>query len=184
MTSFMKPDDMIPANLLTLKSPMGPKRYAWEPPRQMGNFRAYDTVPRVQVVAQHQELAPKRQTIGAAGFDIRSAETSVVPPHGSAIVDTGISLALAPGTYASIRGRSSLAFKNDVTAFEGTIDSDYRGPIKVKLFNHSNTPFEVVRMQRIAQLIVQSFISPQMDLTQSLDDTVRGMGGFGSTGTI
>ena len=106
-----------------------------------------------------------------------------VPARGSAIVDTGVSVALPPGHYARIAGRSSLAFKHDVTAFEGTIDQDYRGPIKVKLFNHSDKEFPIAAKQRIAQMIIQTYVVPNMNVVSHLSQTERGGGGFGSTGT-
>ena len=81
-------------------------------------------------------------------------------------------------------GRSSLAFKHNVTAFEGTIDEDYRGSIKVKLFNHSDTEFKTGALSRIAQLIIQPVVVPRFDMVTILPDTDRGIGGFGSTGSI
>ena len=175
-TTFMKEDDMIPAGLLDSIPPLPVETHG------LGHFSRYDPNPHMHVAAEDAFL-PQRQTTGAAGFDLKSKDAMIVPAHGSAIVDTGVSVALPPGHYARIAGRSSLAFKHDVTAFEGTIDQDYRGPIKVKLFNHSDKEFPIAEKQRIAQMIIQTYVVPNMNVVSHLSQTERGTGGFGSTGT-
>lgn len=181
-TEFMKEADMLPKNLLTtpivLPTLLPYQLYG------LGQFRPYDPNPRMQIAAADSRHLPVRQSYGAAGFDLKSAEDKTVPPRGSAVVDTGVAVALPKGHYGRIAGRSSLAFNHDVTAFEGTIDEDYRGPIKVKLFNHSDTTYNVQQRQRIAQMIIQKYLAPNMDHVASLNITQRNTGGFGSTGSI
>ena len=174
----MKPDDYIPRSLLDMRLPLPVETHG------LGGFRPYDGTLRAQVVVHNPKHLPRRQSTCAAGFDLVTTKDVSVPARGSTIVDTGVALALPPGHYGRIAGRSSLAFKHDVTAFEGTIDEDYRGPVKVKLFNHSDETFEATALTRIAQLIVQPVVTPQWDMVDVLADTERGDGGFGSTGTI
>lgn len=174
----MKLDDYIPRSLLNLQGPLPVETHG------LGGLIPYDGTLRAQVVVTDPKHVPRRQSEGAAGFDLVTTKDVLVPARSSAIVDTGVRLALPPGHYGRIAGRSSLAFKHDVTAFEGTIDEDYRGPVKVKLFNQSDNDFEATALTRIAQLIVQPVVAPQLDVVATLVDTERGAGGFGSTGTI
>tara|TARA_B110000008_G_scaffold84252_1_gene86066 strand:- start:8022 stop:8567 length:546 start_codon:yes stop_codon:yes gene_type:complete len=178
-TEFMKVADMLPSDLLSNPVKLLPFQL-----HGLGHFRPFDPNPRMMVSAKDPSRVPSRQTPGAAGFDLKSSEDATVPPRGTAIVDTGISVALPSGYYGRIAGRSSLAFRHDVTAFEGTIDEDYRGPIKVKLFNHSDTPYNIQDRERIAQMIIQNYVVPNMELVATLVPTARNMGGFGSTGSI
>jgi len=178
MTTFMKPDDYVPTGLLCLPPALPAVMFG------LGDFKPYDTGLRTQVCVERPGCCPKRQSAGAAGFDLLAIEDVIVPARGSAIVDTGVSLALPAGHYGRVTGRSSLAFKYDVTAFEGTIDEDYRSSIKVKLFNHSDTTFKTGALSRIAQLIVQPVVAPRFDVVKILPDTDRGVRGFGSTDSI
>ena len=172
----MKEDDMLPKGLLDSRVPLPVETHG------LGHFSQYDHVPHIHMVIGHHDLMPKRQTPGAAGFDLKSKEAISIPARSSAVVDTGVSMALPVGHYARIAGRSSLAFKHDVTAFEGTIDQDYRGPIKVKLFNHSDKAFDIEEKQRIAQMIIHTYVVPNIDVVSHLSQTERATGGFGSTG--
>lgn len=174
----MKEDDCLPASLLKMDHPLPVETHG------LGGLRPYDTHLHGQVTVTDPQHLPRRQSAGAAGYDLVTSTDVKVPARGSAIVDTGVALAIPEGHYGRIAGRSSLAFKHDVTAFEGTIDEDYRGPIKVKMFNHSDTDFEASALTRIAQLIVQPYVAMRWDSTAILPDTVRGEKGFGSTGTI
>jgi dUTP pyrophosphatase len=174
MTSFMKEDEMLPKGLLNSRPPLPVEIHG------LGHFGDYQV--RTHVTVEAPELMPVRQTPAAAGFDLKSRYYVSIPASSSAIVDTGVSVALLPGHYARIAGRSSLAFNHDVTAFEGTIDEDYRGPIKVKLFNHSNKVFHIEESQRIAQMIIQTYVVPNLNAVSHLSQTQRGTGGFGSTG--
>ena len=119
-------------------------------------------------------------------MDLRAClETPVtLGPLERALVPTGLFIALPPGFEAQVRPRSGLAAKHGVTVLNtpGTIDADYRGEIKVILVNLSNTPFEIVPGERIAQMVVARHERVEWEETDSLDETERGTGGFGSTG--
>ena len=131
---------------------------------------------------------PAYATAGAAGFDLRAAVPGDAPlfllPGCHELVPTGFACAVPHGYEMQVRPRSGLALKHGVTVANtpGTVDSDYRGPIMVILINLGREPFKVSRGDRIAQAVVAP--APQLTLTEvdSLDATVRGEGGFGSTG--
>ncbi|KAD5507839.1 hypothetical protein E3N88_15542 [Mikania micrantha] len=111
-----------------------------------------------------------------------SAIETKVPARGKALVPTDLSIAVPEGTYARIAPRSGLAWKHSIDVGAGVIDADYRGPVGVILFNHSDVDFEVKAGDRIAQLIIEKIITPEVVEVDDLDSTVRGAGGFGSTG--
>lgn len=129
-------------------------------------------------------IEPIYMTEGAAGADIFSNdEIIVIKPRSSAIIKSGTFLELPSGYEAQVRPRSGLAFKNDVVCAFGTIDSDYRGEINVKLFNFSDSLIAIQKGDRIAQIIIQKveqfkFVKTNNKFTQ----TERGANGFGSTG--
>ncbi len=131
---------------------------------------------------------PARQTEGSAGMDLMAAipegEPLVIPPGQWLAVPTGLCLGLPPGLEAQIRPRSGLAFKEGVTVLNapGTIDSDYRGEVKVILINHGPAPFRIKRGMRIAQMVIAKVEPAVLVAVASLDETERGAGGFGSTG--
>lgn len=129
---------------------------------------------------------PMQQSIGASGFDLTSCEELTIMPGKHKLVNTGLKVEFPRGYEAQIRPRSGLALKYGVTVLNapGTIDSDYRGEVKVILINHGDEPFEVKRGERIAQMIICAVVMPRMDivLQKTLTETVRGKGGFGSTG--
>jgi dUTP pyrophosphatase len=125
---------------------------------------------------------PVRGSERAAGYDLCSASKLIVPAHGKAIVPTDLSIALPEGTYGRVAPRSGLAVKSFIDVGAGVIDQDYRGPLGVVLFNFSNVDFEVQVGDRIAQLIVEKIDTPLIVEVDNLDDTIRGVGGFGSTG--
>ncbi|XP_043709855.1 deoxyuridine 5'-triphosphate nucleotidohydrolase [Telopea speciosissima] len=127
-------------------------------------------------------VLPKRGSMLAAGYDLSSATEAKVPARGKALVPTDLSIAIPEGTYARIAPRSGLAWKNSIDVGAGVIDADYRGPIGVILFNHADVDFEVKLGDRIAQLILEKIITPKVLEVEDLDSTVRGDGGFGSTG--
>ena len=128
------------------------------------------------------------QTALAAGLDLLAAVPADAPvmlaPGARAIIPTGIAIALPPGTEGQVRPRSGLAAKNGVTVLNspGTIDADYRGEVGVILINHGAEPFAVTRGMRIAQLVIAKVEQAAFHEVESLDDTARGAGGFGSTG--
>jgi dUTP pyrophosphatase len=127
---------------------------------------------------------PSYASAGAAGLDLRAAEALSIGAGARALVATGIAIALPSGFEAQVRPRSGLAVKHGVTVLNapGTIDCDYRGEIKVPLINHGNEVFVIARGDRIAQMVIAP--APQVTLIEvtSLDETVRGAGGFGSSG--
>ncbi len=129
-------------------------------------------------------IIPTKATVGSAGYDIFSSEDKVLMPGKFDSISTGISIELPEGYEAQVRPRSGLAFKHGVTVLNspGTIDSDFRGEIKVLLINHSEKEFYIERGMRIAQLIVSSLVSLSFVTIDSLSDSNRGIGGFGSTG--
>ncbi|MDN8593815.1 MULTISPECIES: dUTP diphosphatase [unclassified Corynebacterium] len=128
---------------------------------------------------------PERAHRGDAGVDLHSAEDLVIAPGERALVKTGIALALPLGTVGLIHPRSGLAAKHGLTIVNapGTVDADYRGELMVCLLNtDKDTPFEITRGMRIAQLVVQRVELPDFVEVDELDETVRGAGGYGSTG--
>jgi dUTP pyrophosphatase len=127
-------------------------------------------------------ILPERKSFGAAGYDLASAEDCVIPARGRHVVQTGISIAVPTGTYARVAPRSGLAVKNGICVGAGVIDSDYRGPVGVVLFNHGDEDFVIEKGTRIAQLVLEKIVTPDVVEVQTLDDTVRGAGGYGSTG--
>ena len=136
-------------------------------------------------LAHAADLAlPSYATAGAAGMDLRSAESLTIQPHARALVATGIAIALPLGFEAQVRPRSGLAVKHGVTVLNapGTIDCDYRGEIKVPLINHGDHDFVIARGDRIAQMIVAPAPQVILEEVSSLDETHRGTGGFGSSG--
>ena len=131
---------------------------------------------------------PAYETIGSAGMDLRAAisegEPMTLAAGARALVPTGFSIGLPQGFEAQVRPRSGLALKHGVTCLNspGTIDSDYRGEVGVILINHGKEPFVIQRGERIAQMIISPVVQSAWIEVESLDETTRGAGGFGSTG--
>ncbi|XP_011505279.1 PREDICTED: deoxyuridine 5'-triphosphate nucleotidohydrolase [Ceratosolen solmsi marchali] len=125
---------------------------------------------------------PLKGSEKSAGYDLRSAEDRVVPAKGKVIVNTNLQIAVPEGTYGRVAPRSGLAWKHFLDVGAGVIDADYRGELGVVLFNHSDIDFVVKRGDRIAQLICEKIAYPDLEEVQTLDETKRGTGGFGSTG--
>lgn len=127
---------------------------------------------------------PAYATAGAAGMDVVSAEDVTIAPMGRHAVATGLALAIPEGYEIQVRPRSGLALKHGITLpnTPGTIDSDYRGELKCIMINLGAEPFEIRRGDRIAQLVVAPVQIGEMVEVEALDETVRGAGGFGSTG--
>ena len=148
---------------------------------------AANVVVGVQVLAHGEGLSlPAYATPQSAGVDLAAAITQDISlaPGARTLVPTGLALALPPGYEAQVRPRSGLALKNGVTVLNspGTIDADYRGEVGVVLINHGDQPLIIERGMRIAQLVVAPVIQVEFDVRDSLDETARGAGGFGSTG--
>jgi|TARA_B100000795_G_scaffold260185_1_gene235806 dUTP pyrophosphatase len=129
---------------------------------------------------------PTYKTDGASGMDLMAfiVEPIKLMPNNSCLVPTGLSMAFSEDYEVQIRPRSGLAIKNNITVLNtpGTIDSDYRGEIKIILFNHGNKEFIINNKDRVAQMILVPVVKIKLEVTDSLPDTIRGKGGFGSTG--
>ncbi len=127
---------------------------------------------------------PSYQTPGAAGMDVRAAEERTIGPGETALIATGFSIAVPPGFEAQLRPRSGLAIKHGLTLLNspGTIDSDFRGEVKIILTNLGFSPFYVNRGDRIAQMIIAKVERAALEEVEELDDTQRGDGGFGHSG--
>ena len=129
---------------------------------------------------------PEYKTNGASGMDLMAfiKEPINVKPKTSSLVPTGISVAFSEDYEIQIRPRSGLAVKNNISILNtpGTIDSDYRGEIKVIIFNHGDNDFLISNGDRIAQMILAPVIKIELEETNNLPETIRGEGGFGSTG--
>jgi dUTP pyrophosphatase len=129
---------------------------------------------------------PAYATAGAAGMDVLSAEDVTLAPGARHAVATGLSIAIPPGFEIQVRPRSGLALRHGISVpnTPGTIDSDYRGELRVILINHGAEPFEIVRGDRIAQLVLAPTIRASWLEVDELRETERGEGGFGSTGGV
>ena len=127
---------------------------------------------------------PAYATDGAAGMDVVAAEDLDVAPGARHAVATGFAIAIPPGHEVQVRPRSGLALKHGITCLNtpGTIDEDYRGEVKVILANLGSDPFPIRRGDRIAQLVPAPVLRATLDEVDTLDETARGSGGFGSTG--
>jgi dUTP pyrophosphatase len=127
---------------------------------------------------------PAYATEHAAGLDVVAAEALTLSPGARHAVATGFAIAIPEGYEVQVRPRSGLALKHGVTCLNtpGTIDADYRGEVKVILANLGTAPFEIARGDRIAQLVPAPVLRAEFSVVQSLDETARGSGGFGSTG--
>jgi dUTP pyrophosphatase len=145
----------------------------------------------VKLVGSVKVDLPKYQTVGAAGFDLQAAIENPIQlkPKGLGaknweLIPTGLSIQIPEGFEAQIRPRSGLALKNGISIVNspGTIDSDYIGPIGVILINHGIDTFVINPLDRIAQMIISPVVQVQLVLVDELTNTVRGAGGFGSTG--
>lgn len=141
----------------------------------------------VQKLVDVGAKAPSQAHFGDAGFDLHAAEDVTISAGRSVAVSTGIAIKLPAGTVGMVCPRSGLAAKNQVTVLNapGIVDEGYRGEVKVLLINHGERPFEVAAGDRIAQLVIVPYLAPTVTVLgggETLDDTDRGVGGFGSTG--
>ena len=146
----------------------------------------FQTVLIQKLVKDENFSFPNYQTDGSAGMDLSAfiKEDILIKPNERKIISTGIAISLPQNLEAQVRPRSGLAIKHGITVLNspGTIDSDYRGEIKVILINHSQDDFIVKNQDRIAQVVFSEFIKVSLEETDSLDETSRGQKGFGSTG--
>ena len=129
---------------------------------------------------------PSYKTSGASGMDLMAFIKSsiIIKPKTSCLIPTGLSVAFSEDYEVQIRPRSGLAAKNNISVLNtpGTIDSDYRGEIKIIIYNHGNKEFVVNNEDRIAQMILTPVVKMELEETNDLPETIRGEGGFGSTG--
>ena len=132
----------------------------------------------------HDLPLPAYATAHAAGLDVVAAEHLTLAPGARAAIATGFAIAIPEGYEVQVRPRSGLALKHGITCLNtpGTIDADYRGEVKVILANLGTEPFEIVRGERIAQLVPAAVTRARFEEVATLDETPRGSGGFGSTG--
>ena len=141
---------------------------------------------RVQRLPNNPDLPlPSRQTTGSAGFDLASAEPDfVLAPGERRLVATGLAIEIPPGIEGQVRPRSGLALRHGITMpnAPGTIDSDYRGEVRVILQNSGTQPVTIARGDRIAQLVFARYETPELVDVAELEASNRGAGGFGSTG--
>lgn len=142
---------------------------------------------KVKIVNHSGFPLPAYETPGSAGMDVRAAltEPMTLPAGGRALVPTGLRIQLPVGYECQVRPRSGLALKKGITVLNtpGTVDADYRGEIGIILINLSQEPFEILPGERIAQLVINQYTRIQWEPAERLDETERGDGGFGHTGT-
>tara|TARA_B100001093_G_scaffold25605_1_gene22578 strand:+ start:1590 stop:2027 length:438 start_codon:yes stop_codon:yes gene_type:complete len=131
-------------------------------------------------------IIPSYKTSGSSGLDLTALIESeiIIPSKKSALISTGLSIAIPDDTEVQIRPRSGLAAKSNITVLNtpGTIDSDYRGELKIILFNHGDKEFVVNNGDRIAQMVLMPILKIEFEEVDNLPKTIRGSGGFGSTG--
>lgn len=144
---------------------------------------------RIKPLAHYEGLAlPAYETAQSAGMDLRAAvaedDPVTIPPGEWRLIPVGIAIALPAGYEAQVRPRSGLAAKFGISCVNtpGTVDADYRGEIRVNLINHGKADFTVNRGERIAQMIIAPVTQAVWEVADTLDETARGEGGFGSTG--
>lgn len=141
----------------------------------------------IPVIVQTKNELPKYETVNSAGMDLRAniEEPIVLKPMERRLIPTGLYMALPQGFEAQIRPRSGLAFKKGITVLNspGTIDSDYRGEIKVLLINLGDEPFSFTNGERIAQMVIARHEQAEFTVVTELDNTERGTGGWGHTKT-
>lgn len=128
-------------------------------------------------------VLPQRATREAAGYDLHAVEALELEPGAARVVRTGLAIAIPPGLYGRIAGRSGLAVKQRIDVLAGVIDPDYRGELGVCLINHGTTAFHVHVGDRVGQLILERCATPRLVWSDALAETERGARGFGSTGS-
>ena len=135
----------------------------------------------MKVMLDSGAFAPTRAHKTDAGLDLRSPICIEVPAKGSAVIDTGIHVELPNGTAGFLKSKSGLNVNHDITS-DGVIDVGFTGSIKAKLYNHGTKPYQVLRGDKITQLVVVECHFPDVEIVDTLDETDRGNNGFGSTG--
>ena len=136
----------------------------------------------MKIVLEPWAIMPTRAHEYDAGLDLYSANDDVyIYPGGSELFDTGVHVQLPKNTVGFLKSKSGLNVKHGITS-EGVIDVGYNGSIMVKLYNHSDKPYRVRKGDKISQLVILPCLLPELEVVDSLEDTERGTGGFGSTG--
>lgn len=125
---------------------------------------------------------PTRGSAVAAGWDLYASQECIIPARGKALVSTDIAIAVPVGYYGRVAPRSGMAWKKHTDIGAGVIDADYRGPVGVVMFNHSEEDLKIEVEDRVAQLVIEQISMAPLTEVDSLDDTERGEGGYGSTG--
>ena len=136
---------------------------------------------KLKIMLDPGAIMPHRAHSADAGLDLYSPIRKVIPPNSFVKIDTGVHVAIPAGYVGMVTSKSGLMANNGITS-RGTIDSGYSGSIQAVLFNHSGTTYIVEPGQKITQLVIMPIITPEPELVDSLEDTERGSGGFGSTG--
>lgn len=171
---------------------VGPQRASAEPEADETTYVLKRPPPseaeEVEVPLKVKKLSPNatlpvRASIGAAGYDLFSAEDCTIEPRTRKVVKTDLSMAIPARHYGRVAPRSGLSFKFGIDIAAGVIDSDYRGPLGIVMVNNGTNAFEVKAGDRVAQLLLERVSTPEVEEVEELDDTVRGTSGFGSTGT-
>lgn len=129
-----------------------------------------------------QAITPTRASKYSAGYDLYSAYEYTAPPMSNILVKTDLQIAVPDGCYGRIAPRSGLALKNFIDVGAGVVDQDYRGNVGVVLFNFSKKDFNICKGDRVAQLVCERIAYPELEECDSLDETIRGVNGFGSSG--
>ncbi|MDE5726828.1 MAG: dUTP diphosphatase [Duncaniella sp.] len=142
---------------------------------------------KVKIINDSDNALPAYTTPSAAGMDVRASikEPVTLAPLGRTLIPTGLRIQLPQGYECQIRPRSGLALKHGISLVNtpGTVDADYRGEIGVILINLSNEPYTITPGERIAQMVIKQYVKAEWEQVTALDDTERGEGGFGHTGT-
>jgi dUTP pyrophosphatase len=136
---------------------------------------------KIKIKLDEGAKMPERAHSTDAGADLRAPHDVLVMAKGSVVIDTGVHIELPPNTVGMLKSKSGLNVKHGITS-EGVIDVGYTRSIAVKLYNHSDKPYEVKAGDKISQLVIMPILTPDFELVDELEETERGDGGFGSTG--
>ena len=136
---------------------------------------------KVYITLDEGAKMPCRAHSADVGYDLFSREDATISPNSGGVFDTGVHVAIPEGYVGFLKSKSGLNVKHSLQS-EGVIDSGYTGSICVKLFNHGSQAVEIKKHQKISQLVLLPIITPELEEVESLEDTERGTGGFGSTG--
>ena len=136
----------------------------------------------MRVVLDTGAYMPTRAHEADAGLDLRTPFEVIIAPHGSAVIDTGVHMEIPLGCFGKIESKSGLNVNHNIVSCGGVIDSEYTGSICVKLYNLGHMAYRFPKGEKVAQIIIQPCILPELILTDKLDETDRGAKGFGSSG--